>query len=362
MSGKVVSGLHGLTFQNPRFERVSADPQHVGRLAAVYPETEGVTSKYLRALIGRVLAVAEQMPDRLPPEVREAEGLLPIGEALRQVHLPDDENTAAAARERLGFEELFLIQLAAERARRRRLGSAGVVVAYDVEVARAFSASLPFRLTDGQRIAAHQVLADLAAPGPMNRLLQGDVGSGKTVVAAMAALMTCRAGFQCVVMAPTEILARQHHATLEALLAAPRAGPAPAHRAAPGAGPGGRSSRAWRRATTRWWWVPTPSSRTTWCSTTSAWWWSTSSTASGSPSASGCASRPGAMPNFLAMTATPIPRSLALTVYGDVDVSELREMPPGRLPVETRVVPPDQRERGLRVRARAGRRRDGRSS
>jgi len=109
--------------------------------------------------------------------------------------------------------------MAADRARRRRLSSTGVVVPYDVELARAFSAGLPFRLTDGQRIAAHQVLTDLAEPGPMNRLLQGDVGSGKTVVAAMAALMTCRAGFQCVVMAPTEILARQHWFTLEALLA-----------------------------------------------------------------------------------------------------------------------------------------------
>ena len=87
VSGKVISGLHGLTFQNPRFERASLDPQHVGRLAAVYPETDGVTSKYLRALIGRVFPVTELMPDRLPPEVREAEALMPMGEALRQVHL-----------------------------------------------------------------------------------------------------------------------------------------------------------------------------------------------------------------------------------------------------------------------------------
>src|ERR1035437_10297090 len=108
--------------------------------------------------------------------------------------------------------------MAAARARRRRLSSIGGCVHYDGELARAFSASLPFRLTDGQRKAAHQLLTDLAEPGPMNRLLQGDVGSGKTVVAAMAALMTCRAGLQCVVMAPTEILARQHWVTLEALL------------------------------------------------------------------------------------------------------------------------------------------------
>jgi ATP-dependent DNA helicase RecG len=343
VSGKVISGLHGLTFQNPRFERASTAPRHVGRLAAVYPETERVTSHYLRALICRLLPLAEHMPDRLPSEVREAEGLMPMGEALRQVHLPDDEDAAAAARERLGFEELFLIQLAAERARRRRLSSAGVVVAYDVELARAFSAGLPFRLTDGQRISAHQVLTDLAAPGPMNRLLQGDVGSGKTVVAAMAALMTCRAGYQCVVMAPTEILARQHWVTLEALLSP--------HGLVPRLLLGSTGSRARREILE-------------------------GLAAGHDPLVVGTHAlieddvvlndlglvvvdeqhrfgvaqrqrlrlKARAMPNFLAMTATPIPRSLALTLYGDVDLSELREMPPGRLPVETRVVPPQQRD------------------
>jgi ATP-dependent DNA helicase RecG len=343
VNGKVISSLHGLTFQNPRFERVSADPQHVGRLAAVYPETDGVTSKYLRALIGRVFPVTEQMSDRLPPEVREAEGLMPMGEALRQVHLPDDENLAAAARERLAFEELFLIQMAADRARRRRLSSTGVVVPYDVELARAFSASLPFRLTDGQRRAAHQVLTDLAEPGPMNRLLQGDVGSGKTVVAAMAALMTCRAGYQCVVMAPTEILARQHWVTLDALLSP--------HGLAPRLLLGSTGARARREILE-------------------------GLAAGHDPLVVGTHAlieddvvlndlglvvvdeqhrfgvaqrqrlrlKARAMPNFLAMTATPIPRSLALTVYGDVDVIELREMPPGRLPVETRVVRPEQRD------------------
>ncbi|MGA3185089.1 MAG: ATP-dependent DNA helicase RecG [Candidatus Dormibacteria bacterium] len=343
VSGKVVSGLHGLTFQNPRFERVSTDPQHVGRLAAVYPETEGVTSKYLRALIRRILPVTELMPDRLPSEVREAEGLMPMGEALRQVHLPDDANLASAARERLAFEELFLIQMAADRARRRRLSSTGVVVPYDVDVARAFSAGLPFRLTDGQRRAAHQLLTDLAEPGPMNRLLQGDVGSGKTAVAAMAALMTCRAGFQCVVMAPTEILARQHFVTLEALLAP--------HGLAPRLLLGSTGARARREILE-------------------------GLAAGHDPLVVGTHAlieddvvlndlglvvvdeqhrfgvaqrqrlrlKARAMPNFLAMTATPIPRSLALTVYGDVDVIELREMPPGRLPVETRVVPPAERQ------------------
>jgi ATP-dependent DNA helicase RecG len=342
VSGKVKRTLEGLQFQGPRWERVSGDQRHVGRLAAVYPETEKLTSKFLRTLIARLLAVVDQVPDRLPPEVRESEGLMPVAEALRQVHVPDDLETAERARERLAFEELFLLQLAAERARRRRLGSTGVVVPYDVEAARAFAASLPFRLTDGQRRAAHEILMDLARPGPMNRLLQGDVGSGKTAVAAMAVMMTHRAGLQSVVMAPTEILAQQHHATLEAVL-----GP---HGLSPRLLLGSTPARARREILT--------------------------GLAGGQDrlvvgthalieedvvlndlglvvvdeqQRFGVAQRQRlrlkarAIPNFLAMTATPIPRSLALTLYGDVDLSELREMPPGRVPVETRVVPPDRR-------------------
>ena len=146
---------------------------------------------------------------------------MPIAEALYQVHVPDSLATAARARERIAFEELFLLQVAAERARRRRMSGPWRDRRRTTSRWRErFVATLPFKLTDGQRIAGHEILTDLAAPGPMNRLLQGDVGSGKTVVAALAALMTHHAGFQTAVMAPTEILARQHHATLDKLLAA----------------------------------------------------------------------------------------------------------------------------------------------
>src|SRR5207302_5559333 len=183
-----------------------------------YPETDKLSSAQLRALIEPLLHFADSVPDRLPMQVRQDHRLLPIGVALRSVHFPESPDDVERARERIGFEELFLLQLAATRARRRRLSDKGVVVPYEVEVARRFTAALPFKLTDGQRVAAHEILTDLAAPGPMSRLLHGDVGSGKTVVAAMAALMTRHAGLQTAVMAPTEILARQHHATLDGLL------------------------------------------------------------------------------------------------------------------------------------------------
>jgi ATP-dependent DNA helicase RecG len=343
VSGKVESTRRGLAFRNPAFERVGPGQRHVGRLAPVYPETDKVSSKQLRSWIEPVLGLADSLPDRLPPSVRTAEQLMPIGAALHQVHFPDDEASRLRAHERIAFEELFLLQLAAERARRRRLSGTGVVIPYDVDVARAFAASLPFQLTGGQRASAHQILTDMAGSGSMNRLLQGDVGSGKTVVAAMAALMTARATFQTAVMAPTEILARQHHATLTEMLAP--------HDIAPRLLVGSTPPRARAEIV--------------------------EAMANGleqllvgthalieddvvfselglvvvdEQHRFGVAQRQRLrrkgklMPNFLAMTATPIPRSLALTLYGDVNVSELREMPPGRERVATRVVPPHQRE------------------
>ena len=357
ISGKVEMSRTGMTFRSPVFERTGRDQHHVGTLAPIYPETQGITSRFLRTRIEPLLGLATQVPDRLPPSIREAEGLMPIAEALYQVHVPDDLATAARARERIAFEELFLLQVAAERARRRRMSGPGVIVGYDIELARRFVATLPFKLTDGQRVAGHEILTDLAAPGPMNRLLQGDVGSGKTVVAALAALMTHHAGFQTAVMAPTEILARQHHATLDKLLTQ--------HGLPPRLLVGSTSAAARREIL--------------------------AGLAGGHDSLIvgthalieddvaminlglvvvdeqhrfGVAQRrrlrqtSGAMPNYLAMTATPIPRSLSNTLYGDVDLSELREMPPGRHPVETRVIPPEARDSAyefVRAEVRKGR-------
>ena len=342
VSGPVQRGRRGLRFRNPTYEEARDEQRHVGTLAPVYPETRRLTSAMLRTYVARVIHLAEGVVDRLPDEVRTAEGLMSIAETLRQLHVPDDQANATRAKERIAFEEHFLLQLAAERARRRRLSGQGVVIAYDVQVARAFVATLPFKLTDSQRVAAHEVLTDLASTGPMNRLLQGDVGSGKTVVAAMAALMAHRAGAQTAVMAPTEILARQHHATLDRLLTP--------HGLPPRLLVGSTSARARREVL--------------------------EGLAAGHDGLAvgthalieddvvlenlglvvvdeqqrfGVAQRQrlrqksGLMPNYLAMTATPIPRSLALSLYGDVDRSELREMPPGRRRIETRLVPPEQR-------------------
>ena len=345
LSGKVRVDHRGFSLQNPKFEKVVAGNamKHVGRLTAVYPETDGLTSHFLRERILELLPVADELPDPLPPAVRAGEGLLGLGEALHRLHDPASLDSVEQARERMAFEELFLLALAAQRARRRRLLGEGVTTPYDVETARAFTTSLPFTLTTGQRQAAHVILTDMAGTGPMNRLLQGDVGSGKTVVAAMAALAAARAGQQTLVMAPTEILARQHHATLEALLA-PHAvavrllvgsTPVRARREILAGITGGQDALlVGTHALIEDDVIPH----------------SLGLVVVDEQHRFGVAQRQrlrrksALMPNFLAMTATPIPRSLALTVYGDVDLSELREMPPGRKPVETRVVEPHQRE------------------
>lgn len=343
VNGTVESDRTGPRFKNPTFERVGEGQRHVGRLAPVYAETERITSRWLRDRIEPLLPLAAAIDDRLPPAVRSAEGLVPIAEALQQVHFPDDEASRARAHERIAFEEMFLLQLAAERARRRRLQSAGVVVPYDVDVARSFTASLPFVLTGGQRRAAHELLTDMAAPGPMNRLLQGDVGSGKTVVAAMAAMLTHAAGYQAVVMAPTEILARQHLATLTELL-----GP---HDILPRLLVGSTTTRTRREilGTVAQGLDPLLVGTHALIEDDVAF-SNLGLVVVDEQHRFGVAQRQrlrrkaAVMPNFLAMTATPIPRSLSLTLYGDVNVSELRELPPGRLPVTTRVVPPHQRE------------------
>jgi ATP-dependent DNA helicase RecG len=343
LSGKVELGNRGLSLRNPTYELVRDDQRHVGRLVPVYPETEGLTSRFLRERIEPLLPVAQALDDPLPPRVRAEEDLLPLVDALRQVHFPDDPGLLDKARERLAFEQLFLLQLAVQRAKRRRLAGAGAVIEYQPEVAKTFTASLPFTLTDSQRVAAYHIFQDMAADGPMNRLLQGDVGSGKTVVAAMAAHMAHAAGYQTAFMAPTEILARQHHATLQRLLEP--------HRISVRLLAGSTSQRARREVL--------------------------DGIAAGHDdvlvgthalieddvvlSRLGLAvvdeqhrfgivqrqrlrAKATVMPNFLAMTATPIPRSLALTMYGDVDLTEIREQPPGRIPVITSVVQPHERD------------------
>ncbi|MHB1640695.1 MAG: ATP-dependent DNA helicase RecG [Candidatus Dormibacteria bacterium] len=360
LHGRVVRGTRGRPkLQNPEVERERRSEQQskVGVLVPVYPETAHVTSRWLRAFIADHLTLTDSAPETLPPEVREAEGLPPLGMALRQRHFPADQGELDLALERFGFEELFFPQLAALLSRRQRLARTGTRSPYDFAVAREFVASLPFRLTESQRRAAHEILIDLDRPSPMNRLLQGDVGSGKTVVAAMAARMAIAAGHQVVLMAPTEILARQHHETLRELLSPFEIWPrllVGSTRAAQrreilgGLATGGDKLVVGTHALIE---DDVALPQLGLCIVDEQ-------HRFGVAQRLRLRDKAAANPDFLSMTATPIPRSLSLTLYGDLDVSQIREMPPNRHPVATRLVEPREREdayRFIRQQVRAGR-------
>ena len=337
-----------LQLRNPVVERGSGTGRHVGGLVAVYPETAGISSRWLRARIADALPVAPAVVDPLPSGVQAAEGVVPLAEALRQVHAPQSPEQLAAAWERLAFDDLFLLQLGALHARHRRQASRGVAIPFDADVARAFVAALPFQLTGDQRRAAWDVLRDMARSGPMNRLLQGDVGTGKTVVAAMALRMAVHAGFQGVLMAPTELLARQHFATLEQLLAPfeilPRllvgsTGLRQRREILTGMAAGHDPVLVGTHALIE---GDVAFNRLGLCVVDEQ-------HRFGVAQRLRLREKAGHSPDFLAMTATPIPRSLHLTVYGDLDLSVIRERPPGRQPVGTRIVEPGERAQAYRL-------------
>jgi len=196
--GKAVSDKYGLHLSNPIHEKIGEkELTNTGRIIPVYPETSGLSSRWLRYVIKSLLGeFKNSLKDPVPEKFRKAYSLLPINKAMWQAHFPDSLSLAQKAKERFSFEGLFCLLVLMQK----------------------FVRSLPYKLTDAQKKVSWRILKDLEKTRPMNRLLEGDVGSGKTVVAAMAALNTIRAGYQAVIMAPTEVLAKQHFKTVSKLL------------------------------------------------------------------------------------------------------------------------------------------------
>lgn len=214
LSGKVSYAKEGLQLSNPAYEILGKSGLHTGRLVPVYHETDGLSSKWLRAHIKPLIKLADSVPEFLPEEVLSRQDLFDISEAIRQIHFPEDSTAAELARRRLAFDELFLVQLYMQRQRQKWQGQKAVRIKYDKKIEQEikdFLEKLPFKLTDGQKIAVWKIIKDLEKDSPMNRLLEGDVGSGKTLVALLAVLVVVRSGYQALIMAPTEILARQHY-------------------------------------------------------------------------------------------------------------------------------------------------------
>ncbi len=316
-------------------EEADDETLHTGRLVPVYRLTQGLTARPMRGLMKRLVdGYADLVEEPLPEGLRVRRRLAPLRAALKAGHFPQTEAEQATAHRRLAYDDFFLLQLGLAIRRHREGRQRGLAMNPPGELWRRLLGSLPYTLTRAQERVWREIRTDMAEPYPMNRLLQGDVGSGKTVVAALAMLAAIEAGYQAVMMAPTEILAEQHFMTLTGLLV-PLGVPVALLtnntkgklRAGLLAGVAGgeiacvvgthalvQEGVGFRRLGLA---VVDEQHRF------------------------GVAQRAtlrgkGESPDVLVMTATPIPRTLALTLYGDLDVSVLDELPPGRKPVLTK--------------------------
>ena len=215
-----VSESHGqLTIISPQYERInSGDLIHTKGLVPNYHLTSAISQKQIRSLIKQVISLAASVPDWLPSEIRKRLSLLDLSEALNKIHFPKNLNEAFAAQKRLGFTELFLRQLKAQLIKKQIKSKIAPKIIFQTKITQEFVSSLPFKLTDAQKKAAWEILQDLEKGEPMSRLLEGDVGSGKTLVAIMALLNVALNKKQAALMVPTEILAEQHFKSITRLL------------------------------------------------------------------------------------------------------------------------------------------------
>jgi ATP-dependent DNA helicase RecG len=378
LSGKIDQYLGRLVMNNPEWEPLEQQQLSTNRIVPVYPLTAQITQRWLRRLMNQVVSYwAPRVVDPLPEELRRSAGLVDLSRALMQSHFPDSWDDLKAARHRLAFDEIFLLQLGVLRQKQAWQERTATVFETDPAWLQSQLERLPFSLTGAQQRALEDVRQDLASGHPMNRLLQGDVGSGKTVIAAMAVAMVARQGGQTALMAPTSILAEQHYKSLMTMLS-----PADAvqqsdsgEETLPSIQPPLQESKI------RLMLGATPDAEK-------------NEIRQGLEDGSiklvigthaliedpvvfknlelaivdeqhrfGVEQRAalrskGENPHLLVMTATPIPRSLALTIYGDLDLSVIDEMPPGRQAVNTYVLPPRELERAyslIRTQVESGR-------
>jgi len=232
VSGKTTLSEYGLTLSNPYYELLpnyefSSDNyasslvsklKHTARLVPIYHETYGLSSRYLRYLIYPIIPLADKIPDFLPSEIKKEYNLMDLPFAIKEIHFPKSLDSMKKARTRLSFDELFLINLNVLKQKYELLKEKSFSIPFNQNLIKNFVEKLPFKLTDSQKIAAWEIFQDMQKTKPMNRLLNGDVGSGKTMVAILASLLVCKTGYQTAFMTPTEVLAKQHFLTLKKFL------------------------------------------------------------------------------------------------------------------------------------------------
>ena len=349
LAGKANLDKHGLYLSSPTYEKIDefdfgikkTNLTHTGGLIPVYPETEGITSKYLRFLIKPILNDLA-VPDPLSGQLIQKHNLPSLQEALLKIHYPLNVDEANRAKERLAFDDLLMFQQKALLERRRMNQPKSVSVKFDQELIQNFVANLPFELTKDQKIAAWEILKALQKKYPMNRLLEGDVGSGKTVVALTGAVQVAKAGYQSVFMAPTEVLAQQHFKTISslvgdtvmvALLTSSTEEKTKVKKSiAEGEADIIIGTHAVIQKDVRF--------------KNLAFVIIDEQHRFGVSQRAALAKNSGSnlVPHLLSMTATPIPRTLALTIYGDLDISIIKEKPKNRQKIITKVISPSQRK------------------
>jgi ATP-dependent DNA helicase RecG len=364
-AGKVtLSDDQEVMLNHPTFELIQNEEEgtrHTGRLVPVYPETKGVSSKMLRTYLRGILTNLRRPEEWLPKETLEAIDLPEIKQALEAVHFPASIEEASQAKKRFAFEDLFLLQIYNLSQKLKLAQEKASALPVDIEWLKSALSGLSFELTQTQKRSLWEIVQDIGKEKPMNRLLQGDVGSGKTVIAALAALVTHKNGYQSAFMAPTEVLAGQHFETLKKLFLGVKKEDQPSI----GLLTGSTAKIFYEND------LEAEVSRQSFLSKlkkgeigvvvgthalisgkTKA---SFSSKGLGlviideqhrfgvEQRANLTAQGKGLIPHFLSMSATPIPRTLMLTIFGDLDVSTISEMPVGRKPITTEVVSPEKR-------------------
>jgi ATP-dependent DNA helicase RecG len=341
LAGKISENQGQLAIISPQYEKIFTNRLiHTNGLVPMYHLTSGLTQKQLRFIIKQAIFLADNIEDCLPLNMRHNLKLLNIASAVKKIHFPNTWREAEAARKRLIFSELFFRQLKSQLIKKKLNSQKAPLIEFQEEETRSFVASLPFQLTPGQKQSAWEILKDLKKEHPMNRLLEGDVGSGKTVVAAIAIFNTALNRKKSALMAPTEILARQHFSTISKLLK--------------------NKKRQINIALLTGSKKDVIDEKTDLIIGTHAIIQKKANKKNLALAIVDEQHRFGVkqrqkildfnhqdhtVPHFLSMTATPIPRSLALAIYGDLDLSIIKEMPIGRKKIITRLVKNQNRDK-----------------
>lgn len=341
-SGEFEFNYNRYQLTNPSAEKVSDMPVQTDRLLPVYRSIRGLKNPLVRKILAELRPLMTMLPETLPADIVKSEKLLSRSDAVLGMHFPKTDADIKNARERLAYEELFQLLLASQLNRQENAKLTGWHIPFDQSVVAGFVKQLPFDLTGAQRRAAWEIIQDFERKTPMNRLLQGDVGSGKTVVAGLAARQAAHAGFQTALMAPTEILASQHAETLSRLLE-------------PFDVKVGLLTGSVKGIARKTLYEQIYNGSVDVVVGTHALIQETvkfhklgfvvidEQHRFGVAQRQELLKKSKHMPHLLAMTATPIPRSLALTVYGELDVSILNELPKGRKPIATKIWSPNSR-------------------